>query len=400
MPGKTPAQESGSGQRSPSVWGSMAQSLPLIYSKSPWFILVLFIILLSAILIRWDSVESSRRIQKTNNAYIHFDTISLEAKVTGYVRSVSFSDFQSVNQNGVLITLEDGDYRMAVMEAEAKRDYAAASLKNLELEVRLQQANVDQAKAFAGNTKAKLDLAARENDRISKLVKQGAVAIQEADTVQANLKAAEASHKESEAMEAVQERKLDILASEKSLRQANLKAAEAALEAAKINLGHTRIKAPISSYAGACKIRVGELVKLGTPVVTLIPDAAPYIIANYKETQLTHIKPGQSATITVDTFPGQPLKGRVTAISPATGATFSLLPKDNSSGNFTKVVQRIPVRIELAPDQALAYELRAGMSVTTSIDTEGEVQAENLPRQAGNGVYRRTFDGHAEGNNG
>ena len=260
---------------------------------------------------------------------------------------------------------------MAVLESEEKRDYAAATLENLVLEERLQEANVDQARAFSANTKAKLDLAVRENNRLSRLVKQGAVAAHEAETADANLKTAQASHQESAALVTVQERKLDILTSERVLREANLKAAEAALETARINLQHTKIVAPVGSYAGACKIREGELVKLGTSIVTLVPDTQPYVIANFKETQLTNIRPGQQVSVMVDTFPGNPLKGKVAAISPATGATFSLIAKDNTSGNFTKVVQRIPVRIEFAPGQPVAEQLRAGMSVTASVDTEG-----------------------------
>lgn len=368
----------------PAGFGSkLKKKLPAIYAKSPWIILGLIIILLSAILVRWDDYESTMRIQETNNAYVHFDTIHLEAKVTGYVRTVGFTDFQSVEQGELLIALDDADYRMAVLEAEAKRDHAAATLDNLGLEIRLQEANVEQAGAVAANTKAKLDLAIRENNRLSKLVKQGAVAAHEADTADANLKTAQASHQESTALVAVQARKLDILASERALRRANLKAAEAALETARINLEHTQIKAPAKSFAGACKIREGELVKLGTSVAALVPDNAPYVIANYKETQLTRIRPGQSVTIKVDTFPNSPLKGRVKAVSPATGATFSLIPKDNTSGNFTKVVQRISVRIELEPDQALAHDLRAGMSVTTLIDTESVLSPASSLSQAG-----------------
>ena len=356
---------------SDTFWGRAKNRLPAIYAKSPWIILGLIIVFVSTLLIRWDDYESRKRIQETNNAYVHFDTISMEAKVTGYVRTVGFTDFQRVEPGSILVALDDSDYRMAVLEAEAKRDYAAATLENLVLEERLQEANVDQARAFSANTKAKLDLAVRENNRLSRLVKQGAVAAHEAETADANLKTAQASHQESAALVTVQERKLDILTSERVLREANLKAAEAALETARINLQHTKIVAPVGSYAGACKIREGELVKLGTSIVTLVPETQPYVIANCKETQLTNIRPGQQVSVMVDTFPGNPLKGKVAAISPATGATFSLIAKDNTSGNFTKVVQRIPVRIEFAPGQPVAEQLRAGMSVTASVDTEG-----------------------------
>ena len=349
----------------------LARWLPALYIKSPWIILGLIIFLMGFVLVRWDDYESGMRIQKTNNAYVHFDTISIEAKVTGYVRTVAFTDFQTVESGGMLAALEDDDYRMAVLQAEAKKDYAAATLENLEVEENLQQANVDQARAAAANTEARLDLAQREQSRLARLVKHGAVSATEFDTAETNLKAARASGKESSALVAVQVQRLALLKRDRALRQAELKAAEAALETARINLGHTRIAAPVKSFAGNCKIREGELVRLGTKIVTLVPEAPPYVIANYKETQLTHIRIGQPVSVNVDTFPGRTLMGRVTAISPATGAVYALLPTDNTSGNFTKVVQRIPVRIELNPGQSLIDELRAGMSVTTHIDTKG-----------------------------
>ena len=349
--------------------------LPALYAKSPWIILAVFLLLMVTVIMRWDEYESGKRVQETNNAYVHFDTISIEAKVSGYVKTVAFTDFQTIADGGLLVVIDDADYRMAVLQAEAKRDYAAATLANLELEERLQEAQVEQAGAVAAITQARLELARKEHNRLSRLVKQGAVATHEADTAETNLKAADASHRESTALVQVQERKLILLSNDKALREANLKAAEAVLEAARIDLAHTRISAPTASFAGACKIREGDLVKVGTPVVTLVPDAAPYVIANYKETQLTNIQPGQVVEVAVDTFPGQVLKGRVSSVSPATGATYSLLPKDNSSGNFTKVVQRIPVRIELEPDQSLLSGLRAGMSVTAFVDTSDTTHA-------------------------
>lgn len=363
----------------------LARRLPAIYLKSPWIVLAAIVGLMVFTLMRWDDYESGMRMQETNNAYIHYDTISMEAKVSGYVRSVSFADFQAVKGGKTLVVIADDDYRMAVLQAEAKRDHASATLANLELEIALQEAGVEQARAVASSTEAKLDLAGKEQKRLSRLVKQGAVATHEADTAETNLKAARAAHSESIALVAVQERKLALLHNERALREANLKAAEAALESARIDLGHTRIAAPVDSFAGTGKVREGELVKIGTQVVTLVPDAAPYIIANYKETQLTNIHAGQPVSISVDTFPGRTLRGRVAAISPATGATYSLLPKDNTSGNFTKVVQRIPVRIELEPGQALSRELRAGMSVTTSIDTKATDKAPAEPFRAGKG---------------
>lgn len=345
-------------------------SLSAVYRRSPWIIFAMLVLSLVAVLLHWDEYESGKRVQETNNAYIHFDTIIMEAKVSGYVRDVAFTDFQEVQTGDVLVTLVDDDFRMAVLQAEAKRDHAAATLSNLDLEIELQDAYVEQAKAVMSSAEAKLDLAQRENRRLSRLVKQGAVATHEAETAEANLKTALAAHQESVALVCVQERKLALLRADRSLREADLKAGEASLENARIDLRHTRITVPVASKTGSCKIREGELVKAGAQIVTLVPDASPYVIANYKETQLTRLRVGQRAVVRVDTFPGEELTGRVASISPATGATFSLLPNDNTSGNFTKVVQRIPVRIEFDPGQTRLTDIRAGMSVVTRIDTE------------------------------
>lgn len=338
--------------------------------RSPWLIFALLSGILVLVLLRWDEYESGRRVQETNNAYIHFDTVIMEAKVSGYVRDVAFTDFQDVAVGQVLVTLADDDFRMAVLQAEARKEQAAATLDNLDIEIDLQGAYVEQAKAVVSSTAAKLDLAQREARRLSRLVRQGAVATQEMEAADSNLKTARAAHQESAALVRVQERKLAVLEADRALREAELKAAEASLENARIDLGHTRIVSPSAGRTGSCKIRVGELVKVGTQIVSLVPEAVPYVIANYKETQLTRMREGQRAAIRVDTFPGEGLRGRVASISPATGATFSLLPNDNTSGNFTKVVQRIPVRIEFDPGQSRLKDIRAGMSVGVRIDTE------------------------------
>ncbi len=366
----TPQAEKEHKETTPSFRESAVRLLPGIYRRSPWIILVLLTGILVFVLLRWDEYESGKRVQETNNAYIHFDTVIMEAKVGGYVREVAFTDFQEVNAGDTLVTLVDDDYHMAVLQAEAKKEHAAATLDNLDLEIELQEAYVEQAKAVVTSAAARLDLTTREDKRLSRLVRQRAVAIKEAETAEANLKTATAAHQESTALMRVQERKLALLQADRVLRKADLKAAEASLETARIDLGHTRITAPSKSRTGSCKIRVGELVKAGTQVVTLVPDAVPHVIANYKETQLTSIREGQPVAIRVDTFPGEELTGRVASISPATGATFSLLPTDNTSGNFTKVVQRIPVRIEFDSGQARVKDIRAGMSVVTRIDTE------------------------------
>lgn len=340
-----------------------------LFRFTPWFILALLLAALILILLNFNKYENGKRIQETDNAYTHFDRIVLEPKVSGYIREVGFSDFQKIRAGDILIRLDDADFRTRVAQARASRDRAAADLARLDLEIDLQKACIQQAKAVADSGAARLDLATRENDRTQKLFRSNAVSAREADTAEINLKTARNSQRESLAEVAVQERRLALQQAERALREADLHAAEASLQSALIDLGYTVITAPRDGRTGARKIHEGELVKEGMQLATLIADMAPYVIANYKETQISNIRFGQPVDIVIDAFPGEVFKGRVESVSPATGATFSLLPRDTTSGNFTKVVQRVPVRISLDPGQPRLDEIRAGMSVITRIDT-------------------------------
>lgn len=320
-------------------------------------------------LLNFNRLESGKRIQETDNAYTQLDRVVLEAKVNGYVAQVGFGDFQQVKAGDVLLRVQDADYRARTDQARAVRDKSAANLERLDLEIGLQEACIRQARVAAENAAARLDLASRENARVQKLFKCNAVSTREADSAEINLRTAQHSHREALAEVRVQERKLELQKADRQLREADLRAAEAQLQSALIDLGHTIITAPGNGHTGARKIQVGDLVREGMQVASLVLDMPPYIVANYKETQIGNIRAGQPVEILIDTFPGHTFKGHVESISPATGATFSLLPKDTSSGNFTKVVQRIPVRIAFEPGQERLPEIRSGMSVITRIDT-------------------------------
>lgn len=347
--------------------------------------LIIFGMLLAAIiviLLNFNKYENGKRIQETDNAYTRLDRIVLEPKVSGYVREVGFTDFQRIRSGDVLVRLDDADFRARVAQARASRDRAEADLARLDLEIDLQEACIRQARVVADSGAARLDLATRENDRIQKLFRSNAVSTKEADTAEINLKTARNSHRESLAEVVVQERKLSLQKAERALREADLAAAEARLQSALIDLDYTIITAPRDGRAGARKIHEGELVKEGMQLATLIVDMPPYVIANYKETQISNIRFGQRVDIVIDAFPGEVFTGHVESISPATGATFSLLPRDTASGNFTKVVQRVPVRIAFEPGQRRLDEIRAGMSVVTRIDTgDATHKEENAPRR-------------------
>lgn len=340
-----------------------------LFRLSPWIILGMLLLVILFFLLNFNRLESGKRIQETDNAYTQLDRVVLEAKVNGYVAQVGFGDFQQVKAGDVLLRVQDADYRARTDQARAVRDKSAANLERLDLEIGLQEACIRQARVAAENAAARLDLASRENARVQKLFKCNAVSTREADSAEINLRTAQHSHREALAEVRVQERKLELQKADRQLREADLRAAEAQLQSALIDLGHTIITAPGNGHTGARKIQVGDLVREGMQVASLVLDMPPYIVANYKETQIGNIRAGQPVEILIDTFPDHTFKGHVESISPATGATFSLLPKDTSSGNFTKVVQRIPVRIAFEPGQERLPEIRSGMSVITRIDT-------------------------------
>ncbi len=349
--------------------------IPFAVRLTPWAIFALLFGLLVLLFLQWDSLESRKRIQTTNNAYVYFDNVVMEAKVSGYVKKGGFSDFQEVAAGTVLVSLVDDDFRMAVNQAEAQQRYAQATLDKLQLEEEIQKASVEQAKATLSQAETNAAYREREYGRIASLLKEQAVSESDADTAENDLKTAKADLDECKASYAAEQQKLILLDRDRELRTAELDQAKAALSLAQINLSYTELKAPVNCTTGACKIHEGELVKTGTVIATLTPQQLPYIIANFKETQLARIQVGESVSMTIDTFPDHKFKGRVSGISPATGATYSLVPVDRSAGNFTKVVQRIPVRIELDREQPFLDRLRAGMSAVTATDTHSTTKA-------------------------
>ena len=359
---------------------SLYSRLLAVFQFTPWIILGMVLVFIVVFYINFDTYESRKQVQETDNAYVYYDRVVIKSKVNGYVESVDFTDFQTLQQGESIIRIQDDEYRFLMEKARADKDRAQATLNNLDVEIALQKAMLEQAKAAAKSAAARLELAMRENERVQNLLKGNAVSKREADIAEINFRTAQNNHQESLSGVHVQEQQLLLKISERSLRTADLAASEATLNQARLNLGYTRITAPKSGRIGTCKINKGDFVTAGTEVASLIMDTAPYIIANYKETQLARIRPGQPVEICVDTFPDTVLRGRVDTISPATGATYSLLPKDNTSGNFTKVVQRVPVKILFEPDQELVQKVRSGMSVITRIDTGENEEPATAPQ--------------------
>lgn len=338
----------------------------------PWGILILVILAVVLVSARWNSLEANRVSQATDDATVQIDTSVLNAKTSAYVTKVNFVDFQQVHAGDVLVQMDDREALATVLHAQAALAKAQAVLDNLDHEIAAQRAVIAQASANAVSNSSRLRLADQDNRRFTALADSGAVTGQEADSAMSNAAVVRATHAASLAAVDLQNRQLDVLMGQRAQRKADVMAAQAALEAAQIQLSYTKIVAPADGTVGQRFVQLGSLLNPGTAVVNFVARTQPYIVANYKETQLARIAPGQSVEVYVDSFPGQRLLGTVSRLGPASGASFSSVPADNATGNFTKVTQRIPLRIDLNPGQGLITRLRAGMSVTTRINTHGQ----------------------------
>jgi membrane fusion protein (multidrug efflux system) len=308
--------------------------------------------------------------QSTDDAYLQADLTPLAAKVPGYIRRVPVQDFQRVKAGDLLAEIVDDDYRAQRDQAQANVTAAKAAIQSIEQQKLLQDALIKQAQATIAATEADVTRYHLEAVRQQTLLSQGLAGTPQI-TEQAidNEKRAEATLALNRAQLDQQRQQLNVLESQEKQAHASLNAQQAARELAEISLGYTRITAPVDGMVGQRQVRAGQYVSAGTEVISLVPLPDIWVIANFKETQMTRVRVGQPASATVDAFPGVVLRGRVDSWSPASGAQFSLLPPDNATGNFTKVVQRIPVKIVFEPDASIADLLRPGMSVIATVHT-------------------------------
>ena len=319
---------------------------------------------------RWETWVGASVRQITDDAYVRSDMTPLSAKIEGYVRRVPVNDFQQVKAGDLLIEIEDDDYRARADQAEAELAGAEAAIENLKSRKALQQSQIAEAQDAINATQADVDRTQKEAVRQQKLLAYTFGTPQKVEQAVADEKRFEANLARNEAALAAAQRQMAVLDTEEGQLRAAAKAKRAAFDLAKIELGYTRIAAPIDGMVSERGVRAGQYVRDGTQVISVVPLHNVWAIANYKETQLTHVKVGQRAEITIDTFPGLVVTGRVDSISPASGSQFTLLPPDNATGNFTKVVQRIPVKITLDRGHPLEGQLRPGMSVIATIHTD------------------------------
>jgi membrane fusion protein, multidrug efflux system len=329
----------------------------------------------------YDYWTTGRFEVSTDDAYVKADYTTVAPKVSGYLNQVLVEDNQPVKAGQVLARIDDRDFRTALDQARAEAAAAKAAIDNLDAQTTLQQSVIDQAKATIAATQASVRFTQADAVRYADLAKTGAGSVQQAQQSEATRSEKSAGLQHDEASLQAAQQKIAVLATDRAQAEAQLGRAQAIARQAELNLSYTVIAAPVDGTVGARSLRVGEYVTAGTQLMAVVPLNAVYIVANFKETQLTHVRDGQPVRISVDTFPGVRLKGHVDSVSPASGLEFSLLPPDNATGNFTKIVQRIPVKIML-DDPTLAERLRAGMSVEPTIDTK----AGHVPVPAANHV--------------
>lgn len=303
----------------------------------------------------------------TDNAYIRGDVTSLAPKVAGYVTAVEIQDNQAVRAGDVLFRIDDRDHRARLAQAVANVEAARARLTNVDAEIQLQHALIRQAEAQGLASVAEKNLARKASDRRRELIRTNAVSQAQVDESDAALSKAEAAVSAAEATIEAQRQRIAVLASQREAAVAAVAQAQAARELAQIDLDNTIVHAPVDGIIGNRQVRIGRLVAPGTALLDIVPVRDVWVVANFKETQVEHIRPGQRVRIVVDGYRHTTLDGVVDSFAPGSGSAFSMLPSDNATGNFVRVVQRVPVKIRFTSNQ-LPGRLVPGLSARVDVD--------------------------------
>jgi membrane fusion protein (multidrug efflux system) len=318
----------------------------------------------------WGSWIAGMTNQSTDDAYLKADTASVGTEVAGRVSKVLVSDFQHVKAGDVLAQIDDRDYRVQLGRAQAAMDQGQATVAILERQIKLQAKIITQAEAGVKAVRADMERAEAEYARQQEASRSGWSTGQKFEAATAERKRFIAQMEERQTAVDVEAERVTVLSAQLAEAQAALGIQRSALELAGITLDRTTIKAPFDGVVSASNVRQGQYVPVGTKIVSVVPLPHLYVIANFKETQLGKVRAGQRVTLSVDMLPGKVLSGHVSKISPASGSEFALLTPDNATGNFTKVAQRVPVRIELDDTGEVTEILRPGMSVVPTIHTD------------------------------
>jgi len=337
-------------------------------------------VLSGAVWYGWDYWTVGRFQVSTDDAYVKADNTTIAPKVSGYLVAVPVGDNERVKAGQVLARIDDRDFKVALDQAKADVAAAQATIASKQAQLEVQQSVIAAAKATIEVDTATRTFANQENKRYTDLASSGYGSVQNAQAAQSRNASAEAAIQRDNANLVSALKQVDLIKAELAQAVAASARARAVQSQAELNLGYTTITAPIDGVVGNRTLRTGQFVQAGTQLMSLVPASGAYIIANFKETQLTHVAKGQSVDVEVDMFPGQIVHGHVDSLAPASGQEFALLPPDNATGNFTKVVQRIPVKIAL--EGGAPIELRPGMSVIPTIETRAREQDIAAPAAA------------------
>ncbi|WP_245486957.1 HlyD family secretion protein [Rhizobium ruizarguesonis] len=321
----------------------------------------------------WDSWVANRSVQSTDDAAVFADVSSVSARISGTVEVVPIADYARVKAGDLLFSIDRKPYEVALRSAEAKLEAARAQLEDNATQRTFQFTQLDVAAAQQQASEADEVQADKELQRQTRLGLDGrASSVQNLEKATAAYERALASSKTAKATVAAQRVKLDVLSKQREVLEANVDLAAADVAARELDVGYANVRAPVDGVVARRNVQLGNYVSTGTNLISIVPLPHVYILANYKENQLSLVREGQPVDISVDLLPGAVFHGVVSRISPASGSTFALLPPDNATGNFTKVAQRLTVRIELDANQAHFDRLRPGMSVVTSITTKAD----------------------------
>jgi membrane fusion protein (multidrug efflux system) len=328
----------------------------------------------------WYWWTHGRFVETTDNAYVESDISAISPKIAGYIHRLNVADNQQVRAGDVLVVIDDRDFAARVAEARAAVAGSQAAIASVDRKIELQAALIDQASATVESAEAERARAQPEYERYKKMVASNIVAKSDFDRTAADLRKAEAELTRAKAELTAQRGQLVVLQAEREEALAKLAQDQATLAVAEIDLDNTIIRAPVDGVVGNKAVELGQYVRAGSQIMALVPLPSVHVVANFKETQLERMRPGQRVEISVDAYPDVTLQGSIESFAPASGAVFSLLPPENATGNFTKIVQRVPVRIAVPDDNPLAGLLRPGLSVEVRIDTR---TTEDAPALAG-----------------
>jgi membrane fusion protein (multidrug efflux system) len=319
--------------------------------------------------------NSGRFIEDTDDAYVGGNITVISAKVPGYLTEVTVADNQAVHAGDVLARIDDRDYRAALVKAEGAIAAQQALIANLDATRELQQAVIAEARAGISASQAESKRARDDQQRYQNLSAKAAVSLQSSQKADAQYQTALANDQKTQAQLTASQRELDVIGTRRRQAQAALDQAVAERDIARLNLEYTVLRAPVDGTVGNRRARNGAFAAAGSQQLSIVPAHGLWVDANFKEGQLARFRPGMRASIEADVMPGHVFHGTVASLAPATGAQFSVLPPENATGNFTKIVQRVPVRILLDDKDGTLGTLRPGLSVTAEIDTKDQGRA-------------------------